>query len=555
MWTVARCALLALNFLLLSSQSYLLATALVTLLNIALVVIWDFAGSADARQKAAVAGPLAIAVIATLFLFTACHNWLHEILIRPHDSQRADMLVVIQLGIRRLLHGDNPYTIYDVPWPAPLPYGIVMWAPMLIPYLLHADVRFATIAGALFVPAACAMAAVAEARLGRFAIAVAWLATMAAVAFNVPMRDFIAIGHTPTYWPLLALFAWLVARERWYAAALVCGLLIVARTTMVSIAPVFLIAVWHNARPRLAGCVALLTAGAVLPFLPFAFADWAALRYALYGSYQTVMKTFVWTSTTWVQHTIGITGWLVARGWQSAVERVQIVVLLGVYAASWLALRHGRRPLPWLALALLAFSMTTLWPVIYLYFDVFLLLVSGALADTSIVRQGRLAWVWFGAAAASAVILLSSAVAMVPNEVSIDMGKGADRPFLYAGFSNDERRADTTYAWINGTHAEVVVPRRSRADATIDIVVEPYLPTRDSVQLMSVTLNGTVLGTVTLREGWQRVSLAAPSSAWQIGVNEVVLALASAISPSEAGRGNDTRRLSAAIDRLNVRTR
>src|SRR5206468_6014534 len=64
-WTVARCALLALNFLLLSSQSYLLATALVTLLNIALVVIWDFAGSGDARRRAAVAGSLAIAIVAT----------------------------------------------------------------------------------------------------------------------------------------------------------------------------------------------------------------------------------------------------------------------------------------------------------------------------------------------------------------------------------------------------------------------------------------------------------------------------------------------------------
>jgi hypothetical protein len=554
-WSVARCALLALNFLLLSSQSYLLATTLVTLLNIALVLIWDFGHSADAKRNGALAGPLAIGIVATIILFAACQAWLHEILIRPHDSQRADMLVVIQLGIRRFLRGTNPYTVYNVPWPAPLPYGIVMWAPMLIPYALHADVRFATIAGALFAPAACAMGAVAEARLGRPAIAIAWLATMSAVAFNLPLREFIAIGHTPTYWPLLALFAWLVARERWYAAALVCGLLIVARTTMISIAPVFLIAVWHNARPRLAGCAALMTAGAVLPFLPFAFADWPALRYALYGSYQTVMKTFVWTSTSWVQHTIGITGWLLARGWPGAVERVQIVVLLGVYAASWLAIRGGRRPLPWLAFALLAFSMTTLWPVIYLYFDVFLLLVYAALADTPILRQGRIARVWFGAAGVSIGVLLSSAVAMVPNDVSIDVGKGADRPFLYAGFSNDERRADMTYAWINGTQAEVVVPRRSRKDATIDVVVEPYLPTRDTVQLMSVTLNGTVLGTVTLLEGWQRVSLAAPERAWQIGVNEITLALSSAVSPFEAGRGADTRRLSAAIDRLNVRTR
>jgi hypothetical protein len=342
---------------------------------------------------------------------------------------------------------------------------------MLIPYLLHADVRFATIAGALFVPAACAMAAVAEARLGRFAIAVAWLATMAAVALNGPMRDFIAIGHTPTYWPLLALFAWLVARKRWYAAALACGLLIVARTTMVSIAPVFLIAVWHDARPRFAGCAALLASAAVLPFLPFAFADWPALRYALYGSYQTVMKTFVWTSTSWVQHTIGITGWLLSRGWQGAVERVQIVVLLGVYAASWLAIGRGRRPLPWLALALLAFTMTTLWPVIYLYFDVFLLLVSGGLADTSIIRQGRLAWVW------SALPLRPLLSSRLPrwrwalNAASIDLGKDADRHICMRVRTTSV--GPTRPMRDQFTHAEVVVPRRSRTDATMTSLSNP----------------------------------------------------------------------------------
>jgi hypothetical protein len=138
--------------------------------------------------------------------------------------------------------------------------------------------------------------------------------------------------------------------------------------------------------------------------------------------------------------------------------------------------------------------------------------------------------------------------------VSIDAGTGSNRQFLYAGFADDERGTDRTYAWIEGTRAEILVPRRSRADATIDVIVQPALPAPGAIQEMSIVLNGTVLGTATLREGWQQVSVAAPSRAWQIGVNEVTLALSSTVSPLEAGLGADTRRLSAAIDRLNVRT-
>ena len=82
----------------------------------------------------------------------------------------------------------------------------------------------------------------------------------------------------PAYWPLLALLAWLVAGERWDGAALVTGLLIVARTTMVSMAPVLMIAVWYRARPRFARTTALLAAAFVLPFLPFAIWDWPALE-------------------------------------------------------------------------------------------------------------------------------------------------------------------------------------------------------------------------------------------------------------------------------------
>ena len=65
--------------------------------------------------------------------------------------------------------------------------------------------------------------------------------------------------------------------------------------------------------------------------------------------------------------------------------------MLALYAAIALAIRGGRRPLPWMALALFVFSMTTLWPVIYLYFDVCLLLVFGALAETAAARTRSIA--------------------------------------------------------------------------------------------------------------------------------------------------------------------
>ena len=65
--------------------------------------------------------------------------------------------------------------MYQVPWEVTLPYGPVMWAPLVVPLLLHADVRFVTLVGVLFVPAACGIAAVVDAARGRLR-AGRWLA-------------------------------------------------------------------------------------------------------------------------------------------------------------------------------------------------------------------------------------------------------------------------------------------------------------------------------------------------------------------------------------------
>ena len=179
---------------------------------------------------------------------------------------------------------------------------------------------------------------------------------------------------------------------------------------MVAVVPVLLMAVLRHARTNVLRRLALTILAAVLPFLPFAIWDAPALSYALYGSYQNVMKKFVWTSTTWVQHTIGITGLLLSNRLPAWVEAVQIVVMLAVYAIAWWAIRHDRPPLPWMALSLLAFSMTTLWPVTYIYFDVFLLLICAALAGTPWLERARHPFgVWLGTLAAASLLVVATA--------------------------------------------------------------------------------------------------------------------------------------------------
>src|SRR5262249_50490915 len=157
---------------------------------------------------------------------------------------------------------------------------------------------------------------------------------------------------------------------------------IVGRTTMISVAPILLMAIWLRNRQRRAAATGLLVAAAFLPYLPFLIADPKALVYALYGSYDSLMKGFVWTSTTWARDAIGVTGMLLRAPLGRLVDPIHLLSLGVISLLAWRGLGRGQRPLPWMGLALLAFSMTTLWTVHYIYLDVFLLLAAGAIAET-----------------------------------------------------------------------------------------------------------------------------------------------------------------------------
>jgi hypothetical protein len=560
---LARATLIAFCFFLLAAparygataRAFATATALLVVASAALLGLSMRAPHARAAGGTPVpAAALAYAAAASILLVIASRAWLQEILVYPHDPLRADMLIVIQQGIRRVLQGRNPYTIYHVPWDATLPYGPVMWIPYIVPYALRVDVRFVSLLGVLFVPAACAVAAASLAWSRRYLPAAACLIVLGAIAYSPDLRGFASIAHTPSYWPLLGLLAWFVTRERWSAAAVTCGLLFVARTTMAATAPVLLMAVWYRDRRQFPWAALLLAAAAGIPYLPFAIADWRALIYALYGSYQSLMKGFVWTQTTWVQQTVGVTGLLLRTGLQRYAGALQAVVMLAIYAAAWRSIRGGGRPLPWMTIALLAFSMTTFWPVHYIYFDVFLLWACGMLAEGGWPATSGVLLPWGLSLASAAIVLAAVSWLEIPGDPALDIGTGAVRPYLYRGFSTNEGD-ERTFAWVDGNEAELLVPRRSRGDAELVIVCQPHLPTRGSTQAMSVALNGVLLGTVGLHEGWQPATFDAPARAWIIGVNELTLSFSSATSPAETGTGDDGRKLSAAVDRLIVRTK
>ncbi len=568
--TTVRCLALALNFVLLSSltwigdwtggdtEPYLVAALLLAVLNVALAMSWDrLEPDAGPRGRGSGGAWLAIlaAVAAGLLLAGTCGAWLQQILIYPNEPQRADQLIVVEQGIRRLAEGKNPYVVYHLPWDAQLSYGPVLWAPYVVPLTIHADIRFATLIGALFVPVACAIGALVLARRGRWLEGAAWIVVAAAICWSADLERFISYGHTAVYWPLLAGFAWLVAAEQWLPAAIAMGLLVVARTTMVAIVPVFWITVWHRRRAAAGAAVALTIASTAVPFLPFLVWDPKALFYNFYGGYQNTMKGYVWVFTTFVQHSIGLTGLLLSWGWQRAVEPIQILVMLATYGAAWRAIARGASPLPWMALALLAFSMTTLWPVYYLYFDVFLLLVCAALARTPWLEGSpRVVGPWSVTLALAGLLVVSTARATLPRAPRLNVGSPTARPYLRSGFSGDENGGDRNYAWIDGERATILLPRRSRRDATIEVVWGAFLPNPSATQEVRAALNGEPIGTASVGAGWSQASFRAPRHAWRIGVNQLDLEFSSAVSPREAGLGDDTRQLSVVVDRVWVET-
>jgi hypothetical protein len=539
--------------------SYPLVTVIFTLLIVAMVVSWH-QGDAASPSGTVWLKPVVpiVAAVAAFVVGIAMYRWTQ---VAAWQAYGADMLIVIREATRRFLNGHTPYATYrsyDAPWEMAMPYGPALWGPFLIPQLLRLDFRIVTIICELFIPVWCGVAAVVESARGRIAAAACWLALLAALVLAFDVQGFTRIGHTPVYWPLLPVFAVLVARRRWIGGAGVLGLLVVARTTMVVLIPVFLMAAWKADRRRFPLVLIVLTITIAAALAPFIVWDYRAIWDGMILSYPRVMKAAVWPVLRRSgMETVGLTEWLLEQHRDGLVVPVQVVVMIGVYAVTWPRIRRGLPPLPWMALALFAFSMTTLYPVHYLYYDVLLLLASAAVVETLETLDAdpaRLAVTpWLLSLTALVVLMFATMRTVASPFPSVDAADVTVNRPLRTGFAMSESDGPRHFAWIVGNEATIVLPRSS-ADAA-DIILSaqsPFDRTR-APQTVTAILNGKYLAQAPVPAGgMQEIRFVAPRSAWWVGFNQLQLLFSSTVSPREIGEGDDSRQLALAFSRIDV---
>ncbi len=555
----ALAALLALAFRLLASPALALsffprgwsgvgAASIVIVVSMLLVaLIWPAANERDNRARwpsVAFGVVLAVTLAGAAFVFG---GWVDRLLLVAIDPNSGDMLVEISAAVDRFLTGHDPYFIYHVPWDLPLTYGPGLWMWFLIPRALGADPRMMTAFGQLFVPVLTGLAAAFTARAGAYGRAAILLVLAWVLLSNRLLDDFIVIGHTPAYWPLMAAFAVACSAGADKSAATLLGLLLASRSPMVALVPVFAIHLWYTNRAVIARAIALFAAAVTVSCAPFVLWDWRMFVYGLYGYYVTTIKGFVWTQTTWMSSTLGLTRTLLASGHANWIGVSQVFALVSVYVLAWRSLRASGRPGPWFCLALLAFSMTTLWPVWYIFLDVFVLGAAFLASDeTASIR--RFPWRTLSATTVAVVVIMSATLVWNPG-VFYTLAPGrTPRWHFRSGFGPDESDASRAFVWTTRPTVHMRLPRGLRTDARVEIECDPVDSTGTTPQMMRASLNGDVLGEVRLEPGWQVASFDAPTRDWLIGHNDLTLSFAY-VQASGAGEDHGARIASVKIAR------
>jgi len=206
-----------------------------------------------------------------------------------------------------------------------------------------------------------------------------------------------------------------------------------------------------------------------------------------------------------------------------------------------------------MALALFGFSMTTLYPVHYLYYDVLLLLISAALAEAFDAPQARpvfMPWaVSLTVLAALVFLVLRTETAPFPH---VAAGAPAPDAPLRAGFAASESDGEHEFSWIVGNDARIVLPRGSTAAADIVIAAQSPFSSHQPPQRMTVILNGTLVAETIVPAGWHEIRIPTARSSWWIGFNELRLLFSSTVSLRDEGTGDDPRALALGVSRVDV---
>ena len=552
-------ALLALAFHLLASPAVALsvfprgwsgvgaASVVIAVSMLLFALFWPAANERENRGRwpfVAFSVVLAVTLAGAAVVFG---GWVDRLLLVAIDPAKGDMLVEISAALDRFSTGHDPYFIYHVPWDLPLTYGPGLWMWFLIPRALGADPRMMTAFGQLFVPVLTGLAAALSRSSRRVR----------------PSRDSTGARLGDAEQPV----ARRLRRDRPHASVLAadggvccrmfCRCAQISRDTART-APGRALSnggarsrvrdsslVREPRRDRAGECAVRGRGDRVLRAIRLW--DWRMFVYGLYGYYVTTIKGYVWTQTTWMSSTLGLTRTLLASGHANWIGVSQVFALASVYLLAWRSLRVGGRPGPWCCLALLAFSMTTLWPVWYIFLDVFVL-GAAFLASDETPTLRRLPWRMLSAATVAVVVIMTATLVWNPGVFyTLEPGR-TPRWHFRSGFGPDETDASRAFVWTTRATVHMRLPRGLRTDARIQIECDPVDSTGAASQTMRASLNGDVLGEVRLEPGWQVASFDAPIRDWLIGHNDLTLSFAY-IQAAAAGEDHGARIASVKIAR------
>ena len=311
--------------------------------------------------------------VAGLIMVGASGYEMIEIILRiPIDPFRADMIPQLIMGLERVFSGQNPYIQIHrpnfVPWPLDFGYGPGLWAPYIIPYVLNIDLRLLSILCALAIPLTLVFAATYFSYHFKVIQALCLLLLSATIAFNAKLFAFTEIGHTQIYWPIIVLFCYFLSKDYIKTASFCLGLLVLSRTSMIFLTPVLTIYLWKFHREKLLQCLLTFSATVLIALVPFIIADAKTFYFNMYTKYFIVVKESVWTNKDWISTTFGTTSFLVKNQYTTFIGPLQYLFSIGLWIISYFSMREKKHVLIWMSASLMVFSMTTIWPVFYIFF-------------------------------------------------------------------------------------------------------------------------------------------------------------------------------------------
>lgn len=123
--------------------------------------------------------------------------------------------------------------------------------------------------------------------------------------------------------------------------------------------------------------------------------------------------------------------------------------------------------------------------------------------------------------------------APIPTPLVIDFGTPAATPYRGEGWADNEEVFAATTNWAIAPAAEIFFPVRDEGDRHLAIQMAPFSYPGMPPQQVNVMLNGELLNSHSLREGWQVIEAQLPEEYLVNGLNRLTLKFAETAQPRE----------------------